>query len=85
MKIWKKKSTKKMKNNNLNKMERGDKIIFKNKSEVAWRMGEYVSTSYAPDGRKYTVIYEKRKINVDECKKTSSWIINAKNDKNVEN
>ena len=75
----------KMKNNNLDKMERGDKIIFKNKSEVAWRMGEYVSTSYAPDGRKYTVIYEKRKIDADECKSTPSWIINTKKDKNVEN
>ncbi len=83
MKTWRK--MKKKSNINLNKMERGDKIIFKNKSEVAWRMGEYVSTSYAPDGRKYTVIYEKRKIDVDECKSTPSWIINTKKDKNVEN
>ena len=83
MKTWRK--MKKKSNINLNKMERGDKIIFKNKSELAWRMGEYVSTSYAPDGRKYTVIYEKRKIDVDECKSTPSWIINTKKDKNVEN
>tara|TARA_R110002020_G_scaffold58337_6_gene159863 strand:- start:9403 stop:9618 length:216 start_codon:yes stop_codon:yes gene_type:complete len=60
-------------------IQQGDNIIFKNKGDLAWKRGQYVSSSYSPEGRKYVVIYEKRKIEADECRCTPEWIIETVN------